>query len=85
MHKFQSKKVNQTDGLEQENIRLKEKLFKSEERVELMEHEIQSLRQKYNQLKTFVEGGMDHVEETPLLDHQSLGKFVSAPSIIVRY
>lgn len=71
MHKFQSKKVNQTDGLEQENIRLKEKLFKSKQRVELMEHEIQSLHQKYTQLKKFVESEMEGIQ---FLDHRSLGK-----------
>jgi hypothetical protein len=73
LHKFQSKKVNQTDGLEQENIRLKEKLFKSEQRVELMEHEIQSLRHKYTQLKQFIDSELDEIQ---FLDRRSLGNFV---------
>lgn len=51
LHKYQTKKVNLTGGLEQENIRLKEKLFKSEEQVEWMEHEIRSLRERNTELQ----------------------------------
>ncbi|KAI9351627.1 hypothetical protein BD770DRAFT_393682 [Pilaira anomala] len=51
LHKFQSKKVNLTDGLEQENIRLKEKIFKTNEKMEWMQHEIDHLRERNSELQ----------------------------------
>lgn len=71
LHKFQSKKVNQTDGLEQDNIRLKERLFNSENQIELMQHEIQSLKQSNKELKRVL--ARDDAE-LRFLDHQALGK-----------
>ncbi|KAL9549650.1 hypothetical protein MBANPS3_005108 [Mucor bainieri] len=70
LHKFQSKKVNQTDGLEQDNIRLKERLFKSENLIELMQHEIQSLKQSNKDLKSVLT--RDDADELRFLDHQAL-------------
>ncbi|CAO3619167.1 unnamed protein product [Mucor fragilis] len=69
LHKFQSKKVNQTDGLEQDNIRLKERLFNSENQIELMQHEIQSLKQSNKELKRVL--ARDDAE-LRFLDHQAL-------------
>ena len=80
LHKFQSKKVNQLDGLEQENIRLKEKLFKSENQIELMEHEIQSLRLRNNELKNL----LTRVDtDIRFLDHQALSMFIFCLHVIL--
>lgn len=80
LHKFQSKKVNQTDGLEQENIRLKERLFKSENQIELMEHEIQSLRLRNNELKSLLTRDDADIR---FLDHQALGTFIFCLHVIL--
>ncbi|CAO0789412.1 unnamed protein product [Mucor circinelloides] len=68
LHKYQSKKVNQTDGLEQDNIRLKERLFNSENQIELMQHEIQSLKQRNKELKSLL---TRDDAELRFLDHQA--------------
>lgn len=73
LHKYQSKKVNQTDGLEQDNIRLKERLFNSENQIELMQHEIQSLKQRNKELKCLL---TRDDAELKFLDHQASGKLL---------
>lgn len=73
LHKYQAKKVNQTDGLEQDNIRLKERLFNSENQIELMQHEIQSLKQRNKELKSLL---TRDDAELRFLDHQASGKLL---------
>ncbi|CAO3646961.1 unnamed protein product [Mucor hiemalis] len=77
LHKYQSKKVNLTGGLEQENIRLKEKLFKSEEQVEWMEHEIRSLREKNSELQRLMANDIlsDGGESISFSDNHTLEAF----------
>jgi dynactin complex subunit len=68
------------DGLEQENIRLKEKLFKSENQIELMEHKIQSLRLRNNELKNL----LTRVDaDIRFLDHQALSMFIFCLHVIL--
>ncbi|GAA5810194.1 hypothetical protein MFLAVUS_003613 [Mucor flavus] len=72
--KFQSKKVNLTDGLEQENIRLKEKLYKTNEKVELMQHEIDHLRENNSELqRLFAHDFLSDVDSITFSDHRTLG------------
>lgn len=79
LHKFQqSKKVNQAENvLEQENIRLKEKLFKAQEQIEWMDHEIRALREKNTELQRLFASDFlsDGGESIIFPDHHTLGKF----------
>jgi hypothetical protein len=78
--------VNQTDTLEQENIRLKEKLFKVQEQIEWMDHEITSLREKNTELqRLFVNDFLsDGGESIVFSDHHTLGMFNLYVGLCVR-
>lgn len=70
--------MNLTGGLEQENIRLKEKLFKSEEQVEWMEHEIRSLRERNTELQRLMANEIlsDGGESINFSDIHTLGMYI---------
>lgn len=67
--------MNINDNLEQENIRLKERLFNSEEQVELMGHEIKCLREKNTELQKLMVSDFltDGEEDINFSDHHTLG------------
>lgn len=67
--------MNQTDGLEQENIKLKEKLFKAQEKIEWMDHELISLRDKNSELQRLFANDFlsDGGESIIFSDNRALG------------
>lgn len=76
MHKYQTKK----DGLEQENIRLKERLFQAQEQIEWMDHVITSLRDRNTELqRLFADGFLsdDNSEVITVLDSRTLGMLLT--------
>lgn len=66
--------MNLTDGLEQENIRLKEKIFKTNEKMEWMQHEIDHLRERNSELqRLFAHDFLSDADSINFSDQRTLG------------